>query len=154
MKPTYNNFVSAFREFSERHLQVRTFYSGRDFDFQPGQNSYPAIVLVPQPGGIAFGQVRLSFSVLSIDRAAEGHTNADEVLSDTLQTLADLTSFLRQNEEFEFFTDETEVSVEPLLGELDDDVCGWAAEFSVLLPFVGNTCGLPMAGTVVAKPPA
>lgn len=144
MKATYNQIINAFDTFCTNHLQLNTFYSGDTWDFQTTNSVYPVLILLPQPSRIENGRVVLMFNIFIADILNKDQSNLDEIYSDTLLIMTDLISYFKDNDSYEFYLNETSVTIEPFNEKFDDIVAGWMANIEIEIPNSGSTCGLPM----------
>lgn len=142
---TYNNIIKAFSDFADNHQQLNTFFSGGTWDFQTMENIYPAMVMLPQSSTIVKGAANIVFNVFICDILKSDKSNMDEIYSDTLQISQDMISFFKDNDDYDFYLDETSVNIEPTDDILDDIVCGWVSTITIQLPYSGSTCGLPIS---------
>jgi hypothetical protein len=142
---TLNNVIQSFKAFTESHLQLNTFYSGKEWDFQSQENLYPALISVIVPSTIAPGVVKYKFNIFCIDLVKSDGSNKDEVYSDTSQILGDFIDYFKDNFDIHgFYLDETDVTIEPLEEIMDDVLNGWVMEVTVHIPRSGSTCQIPI----------
>lgn len=139
---TYNQIITAFRNFCTAHKQIKTFYAGQTWNFQTETILYPAIVMLPQPSTIQTGAVLLTFNIFIADILNKDLTNVDEIYSDTLQIGQDIVAYFR--EAGIFFLNDESVSIEPFEEKFDDVLAGWMLGITLTVPFNSSTCNIPM----------
>lgn len=145
MKATYNIIIKAFEDFCTNHQQINTFFSGGNWDFQTLNNIYPAVIMLPQPSRIEMGQYLFTFNIFVCDLLNEDMSNIDEIYSDTAQIIGDMVAYFKDNDDYEFYLDESSVELQPSDETLDDIVAGWVATINIQVPYSGSTCGLPIS---------
>lgn len=142
---TYNNIITKFQEFCANHMQINTFYSGQTWDFQSKTNVYPALIMVPQPGSMQQGMLVYNWNVFIMDILNSDGSNTDEILSDIALIFTDLVSTMKDDEdEYDFWLDDENITLDPFVEKLDDRVAGWMAPISIQVKYSGTSCGLPI----------
>lgn len=143
---TYNQIVNRIEELCDRHLQIHTFFCGKEWNFQAGtENIYPAVVLFPLPSVINRGQIVITFSMFVVDILNKDRTNLNEIHSDTLQIITDLIAELKDDEDtYGFWLDDENVVIEPIEEVLDDVLGGWNCTVGITIKYTGTSCGLPI----------
>lgn len=144
---TLNTIIRDMNQFTTDHMQLNTFYSGDSYDFQSKTNIYPALLAVKGPAIVQQGSMSVSFTIFIIDICNKDMSNVDEIHSDTLQIFGDLISYFKDRDEDEnnpYGMVDTIVQPEPVIGEYDDNIAGWSAEFSLEFPFAASSCNLPI----------
>jgi len=144
---TYNNIIDALHTFCSNHYQINTFYSGDTWDFQAKSNIYPAVIVLPQPSTIDKGRINIKFNLFVADLMNKDCTNLDEIYSDTLLIMTDIVSYFRNYEEDGYAILDDSINIEPFNEKFDDNLGGWMATLTFEIPYVGSTCGLPLAIT-------
>lgn len=141
---TYNNIINSFKEFSENHKQINTFFSGQDWNFQTQNNIYPAVLIIPDASSIEQGRFLYKFNIFVIDILKSDLSNQDEIYSDMAQIAGDIVSEFEDNEDSYGFTLEDNVTINPVYEQLDDFVGGWIMNISIQVPFNMSDCLLPL----------
>ena len=148
---TLNDIVRAFQDIGERHLQIKTFFVGQDFDLgnDTARNSILAVnpisaVLPKTEGG--YTSYAVDFTVKVLDLVNKDMSNELEVMSDGLEILKDIVSELNTHpyyieSSFDIIGD---VNFEPARGVFDSDLTGWECTFTLEAPNYRFFCGLPM----------
>ena len=148
---TLNDIVRAFKDIGERHLQIKTFFVGQDFDLgnDTARNSILAVnpisAVLPKTDG-GYTSYAVDFTVKVLDLVNKDMSNELEVLSDGLEILKDIVSELNTHpyyieSSFDIIGD---VSFEPARGVFDSDLTGWECTFTLEAPNYRYFCGLPM----------
>ena len=148
---TLNDIVRAFHDIGERHLQIKTFFVGQDFDLgnDTARNSILAVnpisAVLPKTDG-GYTSYAVDFTVKVLDLVNKDMSNELEVLSDGLEILKDIVSELNTHpyyieSSFDIIGD---VSFEPARGVFDSDLTGWECTFTLEAPNYRYFCGLPM----------
>ena len=148
---TLNDIVRAFQDIGERHLQIKTFFVGQDFDLgnDTARNSILAVnpisAVLPKTDG-GYTSYAVDFTVKVLDLVNKDMGNELEVLSDGLEILKDIVSELNTHpyyieSSFDIIGD---VSFEPARGVFDSDLTGWECTFTLEAPNYRYFCGLPM----------
>lgn len=145
MITTLNTIVKSIEDFTTRHKQLNSFFSGDNWDFQAKTNLYPALVCVTNPASISQGRVTCTFNIFISDICNKDRSNIDEIHSDTLQIFQDFFAEFRENEDFYGFTllDENLV-VDPFEEEFDDVLAGWNSVMTFEFMFSASNCLLPL----------
>lgn len=143
---TYNQIISAFKNFCDKHKQINSFYSGQTWNFQTQTNIYPSVIILPQPSNFEPGKIRLNFQIFIADILNQDNSNLDEIYSDTLQIASDLVSYFKEinEEETYFYIDDNYIGIEPFEESFDDILAGWLMNVVVEIPFFGSNCNLPI----------
>ena len=148
---TLNDIVRAFQDIGERHLQIKTFFVGQDFDLgnDTARNSILAVnpisaVLPKTEGG--YTSYAVDFTVKVLDLVNKDMSNELEVMSDGLEILKDIVSELNTHpyyieSSFDIIGD---VNFEPARGVFDSDLTGWECTLTLEAPNYRFFCGLPM----------
>ena len=148
---TLNDIIRAFQDIGERHLQIKTFFVGQDFDLgnDTARNSILAVnpisAVLPKTDG-GYTSYAVDFTVKVLDLVNKDMSNELEVMSDGLEILKDIVSELNTHpyyieSSFDIIGD---VSFEPARGVFDSDLTGWECTFTLEAPNYRYFCGLPM----------
>ena len=148
---TLNDIVRAFSDIAERHLQIKTFFIGQEFDL--GNNTARHSILAINPVAAVMPKNENGYSSYTVDIDIRVYDlvnkdlgNEQEVMSDSLETLKDVVTELNTHpyyieSDFNLIND---VSFEPARGVFDSDLTGWECTMTIEAPNRNYFCGLPM----------
>ena len=141
---TYNNIVSAIKDFFDRHLQVKQFLCLDNYDEEALENVYVTALLVPQQSAINGSQMTLNFNLFVVDLLNSDGSNKKDVYSDTLEIIRYFVAYFTGS----LYTDcaiGESTTVSPINEKfVDDIVCGWVLTFGVDIPFSLDSCNIPL----------
>lgn len=141
---TYNNIVSAIKDFFDRHLQVKQFMCLDNYDEEALENVYVTALLVPQQSAINGSQMTLNFNLFVVDLLNSDGSNKKDVYSDTLEIIRDFIAYFTGSPCIDFTIGES-TTVSPINEKfVDDIVCGWVLTFGVDLQFSLDSCNIPL----------
>lgn len=141
---TYNNIVSAIKDFFDRHLQVKQFLCLDNYDEEALENVYVTALLVPQQSAINGSQMTLNFNLFIVDLLNSDGSNKKDVYSDTLEIIRDFVAYFTGSPCTDFTIGES-TTVSPINEKfVDDIVCGWVLTFGVDIPFSLDSCNIPL----------
>mgnify|MGYP003413262451 FL=1 len=141
---TYNNIVSAIKDFFDRHLQVKQFLCLDNYDEEALENVYVTALLVPQQSAINGSQMTLNFNLFVVDLLNSDGSNKKDVYSDTLEIIRDFVAYFTGSLCTDFTIGES-TTVSPINEKfVDDIVCGWVLTFGVDIPFSLDSCNIPL----------
>lgn len=141
---TYNNIVSAIKDFFDRHLQVKQFLCLDNYDEEALENVYVTALLVPQQSTINGSQMTLNFNLFIVDLLNSDGSNKKDVYSDTLEIIRDFIAYFTGSPCIDFTIGES-TTVSPINEKfVDDIVCGWVLTFGVDLQFSLDSCNIPL----------
>ncbi len=142
---TYNNLIQLFTNIATAHKQLKSFGNGELWEINGDpKNSgvYPEAWLVPVNTIVRTQTIEYTVRLLVYDLVNKDESNENEVLSDTLQILSDITKVFRyESDNFNLLNDPT---FEPFTERFDDEVTGWSAEFVIEVNFPSNDCDMPL----------
>lgn len=143
---TYKDIVDMIEDFSNNHLQLNSFYSGKLWNFEAEQNIYPALVILPTTSTIQRGTIQLTFNIVIADILNSDKSNLDFIYSNTLQILTDLFSYLNNNDNDTNYTILDEgFTAEPFEESFDDILAGWIGTVNIIVPFKASSCNIPLS---------
>jgi hypothetical protein len=145
---TLNQIVDRIRQLSLSHLQINSFYFGRQTDFDANEIVYPAAFLEQQAGSIdrAERQQRFNFRLYLLDLVPEStHSgeNETEVLSDMSSVAADMLA-LMMKPEYQFDWEISDQSnITPVTQTLNDLDAGVFLDIEISVDFIADACQVP-----------
>lgn len=151
---TLNQIVTNFNNIADAHYQINTFGYGAFEDIaSSGVTTYPLMYVVPLPSQIREKELRLNLSVAVMDLVHKGNTNVQDVESDMLLLITDILSQLRLNT-YDFKLDLSSVRVDPFRERFADEVTGWVADITIVVPYDMDRCGIPTSTVSISANPA
>jgi len=126
---------------------VNTFTQGDVFEVDLKEITYPLAHLSYNTANFDTGTLTYSFQLIVMDLVSKDERNEDQVLSDTLNTIGDIISTLRNSDANSIIEDyrntfrlQDSISCEPFTERFDNEVTGWAADFTVQVEFDASAC--------------
>ena len=150
---TVNQLISVFRDIATRHLQLRGFGIGSDWEIGASDAKMhpvlwinPVSANMPESENVGYKTFEIDFEVRVFDLVDKDERNENEVLSDTVDILKDIIIEFKGhpyyvNSQLNIIND---ITFEPFTEEFDEEVSGWVAELSMMSPVLRSWCGLPM----------
>ena len=142
---TYNQIIGFFETATNEHLGYNAFGSGPiDYlDAQSQNTLYPLLFARPlNSPGLQDNTKTLNFELYSLDIPALGDQSPVDVMSNMELYLYDIGAWfnrgsLQQNLEYNM------TSITPVNEAFKDRAFGWAANVSIIVPYVYNYCNFP-----------
>ncbi|QDP67579.1 MAG: hypothetical protein GOVbin568_18 [Prokaryotic dsDNA virus sp.] len=126
---------------------VNTFTQGDIFEVDLKEITYPLAHLSYSSANFDTGTLTYSFQLLVMDLVSKNERNEDQVLSDTLNTIGDIISTLRNSNAVSTIEDyrnsfrlQDSISCEPFTERFDNEVTGWSANFTIEVEFDASAC--------------
>jgi len=126
---------------------VNTFTQGDIFEVDLKEITYPLAHLSYNTANFDTGTLTYSYQLIVMDLVSKNERNEDQVLSDTLNTIGDIISTLRNSDAVPLIEDyrnsfrlQDSISCEPFTERFDNEVTGWAANFSIEVEFDASAC--------------
>jgi len=85
-----------------------------------------------------------NFALLVMDRVFESESNVIEVLSDTAQIMGDIFALLDSEYQDEVWQLVVNQNASPFYDSRTDILAGYAINFSIQVPYLANTCVVPV----------
>lgn len=144
-KYTLNNIINLIEAFKTAHLQLRSFYFGRLPDSQSEQDiQYPSLLAELQPSPIKEKEETFIFKFFILDLASHDRSNESDSLSDCKQIANDLIAYFRLSTFSNLLTINTDITMTPLIGAMDDLANGWEFDVVFRQPLDLNKCSIPI----------
>lgn len=139
-----NQIISLFQEIGDKHKQINHFYFGSLLSVMKEENvTYPLLVVDVVSAAIDNKQLGLNLIVSIADKVDKAHQNMNEVQSDTLQILNDITMTLQSDKWKVFSTVSGAQTAQRFTdGELDE-VTGWALNLNLQITSQKDLCQIP-----------
>jgi hypothetical protein len=137
-----------FEEIGSSHTQIQTTTIGDIFEIDLTETTYPLLHVSTATANFAQHTLTYNFQLIVMDLVSKDESNERDVLSDTLETIGDVISLLKnQTASFERIPDfQTEVAIspsvscEPFTERFDNEVSGWTASISIEVGFNASRC--------------
>ena len=142
MDVQYRDIITAFKTFFDAHMGVQSVIDAQVYNFQANEESYPAVVIVPNVSNGTIGSVQVNFSIFFCDVLIADGSNTRDVYSDTLEVAKDFVSYFTNPTDLEWSLME-DFSLTPFEEKFDDIVGGWQLDCSVEIPFRHSICDIP-----------
>lgn len=144
-KYTLNNIVDLIRSFEAAHLQLKSFYFGRLPDSTSEQDiQYPSLLCELLPSPIKEKEETFIFKFFILDLASHDRANESDSLSDCKQMANDLIAYFRLSTFSNLLTINTDITMTPLIGAMDDLTNGWEFDVTFRQPLDLNKCSIPL----------
>ena len=145
---TLQMLYGIFEEIGNTHFQINTTTIGDIFEIDLTETTYPLLHVSTATANFAQHTLTYSFQIIVMDLVSKDESNERDVLSDTLETIGDVISLLKnQTASFERIPDfQTEVAIspsvscEPFTERFDNEVSGWTASISIEVGFNASQC--------------
>ena len=126
---------------------VETFTQGDIFEIDLTETTYPLAHLAYDNASFDTSTLTYNFQLIVMDLVSKDESNEDYVLNDTLLTIGSIIATLRNSDNVTGVADyrnsfriQDNVTCEPFTERFDNEVTGWAANFSVQVEFDANAC--------------
>lgn len=141
---TVTNIVDLIETFATNHKQISTFYFGRLPDSQSEQDIvYPSLLAELLPCPIEEQVERFVFKFYILDLSTHNRTNEKDSLSDTKLIGMDLIAYFRQTVFSNSLSVDTNVTMNPLIGAMDDLCNGWEFDLTFKQKLDLDVCQIP-----------
>lgn len=139
-----NQIISLFQEVAEKHKQINSFYFGSFLSAMKEENiTYPILVVDALSVGIDRNQLNLNLIISVADKVFKDHDNMNEVQSDTLQIVNDITMTL-ESDKWKAFSNVSGTSQASRFIERGlDEVTGWAMNLGLQITSKKDLCQIP-----------
>jgi hypothetical protein len=130
---TFNQVIGTFKYIAENHPVLKHGSWGfGDISQIDGKENiiYPLMWVAPAPSFISGDYLKLRFNVLVMDLVQHSRENENDVTSDTLQILQDVTNYFKNNE-CRYYEVDSDIPVENFYERFNDSVAGWRAELTL-----------------------
>lgn len=146
---TLNNIVDLIEAFRSSHLQLKSFYFGRLPDSTSEQDiEFPTLLAELQPSPISEnggnGEETFVFKFYVLDRADHNRANEKDTLSDCKLIANDLVAYFKLTSFTNNLTINVNLTMNPLIGALDDLCNGWEFDVFFKQPLNLNKCSIPI----------
>jgi len=144
---TLGAIYELFREIGNT-VQVNTITIGDIFEVDLVETTYPLMHVATNNAVYDTNNLTYNFQIIVMDLVNKDESNEDYVLGDTLQTIGDIISYLRNtNTLLREFTDfrnniriQDNITCEPFTERFDNEVTGWTADISLEVIFEASAC--------------
>lgn len=144
---TLGNLYEVFRKIGT-NVQVNTTTVGDIFEVDLKETTYPLLHVATENASYDTNTLTYTFQVIVMDLVSKDESNEEYVLADTLQTIGDVISYLRNTEDLlTNLTDyrnnvrlQDNVTCEPFTERFDNEVTGWTASISIQVAFEASAC--------------
>ena len=154
MNISLNIIKNILKLYVDNNKIIKNFYYG-DIQKLTNENSsfeYPLLGVVPTGSSInkvetRFNSITYNFNIICADLVNGDESNVDDILSDTVQNLSDLVSFLDQNEyfnEYDINLNGTTITMTSFFERFSDVVAGHTCLLSIEVPWKYIDCEIPM----------
>lgn len=145
MAYTLNNIVSMIDTFVSQHDDLRSFYFGRLPDSTSERDiEYPTVLAELQPSPIEEKSERFVFTFYVLDLASHDRSNERDSLSDCKLYANDIVAYFRQTGFSHNLSIETNITMTPLIGALDDLCNGWEFTLTFKQFLDLDVCQIPL----------
>lgn len=146
---TYNNIVADLQQIAADHKQIKFFGTGELWEVNgdpKNSGEYAQLWMVPVSATLSPQTMTYQIRLLCFDLVNKGEDNENDVLSDTLQILADVVRIFRyraDNGDIDEYSVPFDPFMEPFTERFADDVAGWSGIVQVEVPLYSNDCNIP-----------
>jgi hypothetical protein len=159
---TYKNIVDDFNDIATNHYLINSFHNGFldevDID-KMNETDFPILYLEPAPSTLDKGVLTYSFNVFVLTLLKEDLSNREQVWSDTLQIMQDITAEIKQNlalqtsggdsgKKFSYFENEVvlelPLTIEPITARFANILTGWTSNVNLQVNNTNNLCEAPI----------
>jgi len=145
---TLKMLYGIFEEIGATHYQIQTTTIGDIFEVDLTETTYPLLHVSTATANFAQHTLTYNFQLIVMDLVSKDESNEHDVLSDTLDTIGDIISLLKNKvgtyERIPNFQTEVaispSVSCEPFTERFDNEVTGWTASISIEVGFNASNC--------------
>jgi len=152
---TYNQILKILNDIQRRHLELKSFAFGKDWDFAASNTSevYPLMYINPIKGtyfrsdeGNSYPVKSLSIELKVLDLVNLNQDNKNDVHSDTFQIITDIVNEINQHPFYNegFLSLSGDIDLEPLEEFSDENVSGWVCTLNFRLRINTSYCALPI----------
>lgn len=145
---TLKMLYKMLQDIGTTHNQINTTTIGDIFEVDLVESTYPLFHVSTSTTNFAQHTMTYNFQLIVMDLVSKDESNENDVLSDTLETIGDIISIIKnQTATFQLIPDfETEVAIspnvacEPFTERFDNEVSGWTANISIEVSFNASQC--------------
>ena len=149
---TYNQVIDILKDIAKRHLQINTFFLGKDYDLENSEDIvfplfavHPTLARMPRNVDGEYKTIEINLECKVLDLETQSQSNERDVQSDMLQVAQDIINEINQNPYFNSsnvsITNDIQLEA---LDEFEDDLsAGWSFNLSLQLINHNSFCGLP-----------
>lgn len=150
---TLKMLYEVFNTIGASHSQINTTTIGDIFEIDLTETTYPLMHVATNTASFGQHTLNYTFQIIVMDLVSKDESNEEDVLSDTLETIGDVISLLKnQTSSFTTIDDfQTEVAIspsvscEPFTERFDNEVSGWTANISIEVGFNASQCSRNVA---------
>lgn len=144
---TLGNLYEVFRTIGT-NVDVNTTTVGDIFEVDLVETTYPLMHVATNNAVYDTNNLTYNFQVIVMDLVSKDESNEEYVLADTLQTIGDVISYLRNTgttlSNLDDFRNnirvQDNISCEPFTERFDNEVTGWTADISIEVAFEASAC--------------
>jgi hypothetical protein len=137
---TLNQLVKQWEQFATDHKQINSFFFEDYAEINAKTIKYPSMWCVINPSTADQRTVNWKFNVIFSDRLDKGRKQRLEVLSDRQSVGLDFISYLRR---ISLYDTQITTNMTPFTEDMDDQICGWMFEITIIVPFANDVCSIP-----------
>lgn len=147
MKTTLNQCVNKVKELCAKHPMIKDYAFGQSLmEVDTSQIQTPYFYITPDPSTLQSGGLQINLIFTCFDQMSEDFSNEQEVLSDTLQIIQDVITYLDQSNSIDFQVNlDNNFTVNPFTHRFDSLVAGWYCVVQLQLSYPGGLCDNPIA---------
>lgn len=136
---TYNEIISIIKDISEKHKMVNSVGFGEGIDISNLRTgSFPMVYIQPSDVGLNKTYIDYNFYLFGLDQLQRGGGNRDEIFSDMLKVLVDITLKLDLDIEVIFGN-----GLDPTFQNYDQILAGWMMRLTIRETLDVDQCLLP-----------
>jgi hypothetical protein len=144
---TLGNLYEMFRIVGGK-VQVNTITVGDIFEVDLTEVTYPLMHVATNNASFDTHNLTYNFQVIVMDLVSKDESNEEYVLADSLQTIGDIISFIRNSTiglpNLDDFRNnvriQDNITCEPFTERFDNEVTGWTADLSIEVVFESSAC--------------
>ncbi len=144
---TLNNLYEMFRTIGN-NVQVNTTTVGDIFEVDLTETTYPLMHVATNNASFDTNNLTYNFQIIVMDLVSKDESNEENVLSDSLQTIGDVISYIRNDNTMlsnllDFRNNiriQDSITCEPFTERFDNEVSGWTADISIEVVFESSAC--------------
>lgn len=138
-KHTLNNLVKIFKDFTDKHKFIKSFYFEDPNEVNSKSVKYPAVFGVINPLTITETAINMNFSIVFADIVTTNGKPQIEVLSDQITNACDLIVHLRKTHSISSMN----ITAKPFVEMMDDRLTGVTVDFTIQQVFNYDLSAIP-----------
>jgi hypothetical protein len=144
---TLKNLIDLFEDICTENSGIMSFSFGDIWEIETKERDYVVGHLSIENAQYLNNELQYDFKFYIMDLVSKDEGNENDVLSDTLQTIGDIVSKLKNgnvpNTHIDFENDyrlQEGIVCQPFTERFDNDVSGWVADISIRVSFNYSAC--------------